>query len=410
MNSEIKKPQLGVDDAIVAFLIKNSIPYIDYRGKGGYIYVIGGLELQSVLKPICHHGVHFRFRRNSSLVDGQTAWVTQDILPSSTAGLESGNELVKDKNNIRGDRAMIVVSELSSDEILYICQHIPTKEIRIYFKKNPKEFTKIKPGFRASSLSDGDAIELLCRNTTSPFVTSFISIWVKTWLEQIEDYRRALEKEGHSTDESLIRALPESIFSENIDLYFKLCDETYSEDYISLAKNMIPVIHQFTSIKTDDQKPSDIDITELESDHADSLRQIEALQKNNEELHSRINQLEQDNSSLIGELALATSENAASKQEVQVAKDHIKTLDEAITALRAELQDYQRLVKYSDDELPDSESPAFQHMSICKVHSDYSGKPWLSRLADISRGVITKFGPFAPQRQLPFRQDQDSPY
>ena len=42
---------------------------------------------------------------------------------------------------------MYNLTELSDDEIKYICEHMDLKYVRDYFKQNPKGFNKINPGY-----------------------------------------------------------------------------------------------------------------------------------------------------------------------------------------------------------------------------------------------------------------------
>ena len=46
------------------------------------------------------------------------------------------------------------IANLSEEEIDYICQQITPHRIRLYFKRNPKEFNKIFPGFRVTHLTE----------------------------------------------------------------------------------------------------------------------------------------------------------------------------------------------------------------------------------------------------------------
>ena len=49
---------------------------------------------------------------------------------------------------------MKYIMDLTNEDIKYICTVIPCQETAAYFKKYPKEFTKIRPGFRVKSLND----------------------------------------------------------------------------------------------------------------------------------------------------------------------------------------------------------------------------------------------------------------
>lgn len=47
----------------------------------------------------------------------------------------------------RIENYMYNISELSNDEIKYICERMNFKDVRYYLQMHPKEFNKIKPGF-----------------------------------------------------------------------------------------------------------------------------------------------------------------------------------------------------------------------------------------------------------------------
>ena len=50
---------------------------------------------------------------------------------------------------------------------------ITPKEIKEYFKKNPRTFNKIKPGFRPESLSDSDVFSIVESNRQEPFIEAY---------------------------------------------------------------------------------------------------------------------------------------------------------------------------------------------------------------------------------------------
>lgn len=54
---------------------------------------------------------------------------------------------------LRENDSVLSISDLSEEEINYICRQITPYRIRAYFKRYPKEFNKIFPGFRVTHLS-----------------------------------------------------------------------------------------------------------------------------------------------------------------------------------------------------------------------------------------------------------------
>ncbi|QGS69799.1 hypothetical protein CV093_20985 [Oceanobacillus sp. 143] len=41
---------------------KHELEYIDHRGKGGSLWVIGGKSIEAYLKPLEDEGIHFRYK------------------------------------------------------------------------------------------------------------------------------------------------------------------------------------------------------------------------------------------------------------------------------------------------------------------------------------------------------------
>ena len=79
------------------------------------------------------------------------------------------------------------ISILTDEEYGRICAAIPHGAIVGYFKKNPKEFSKIRPGFRTSAIKMDDAVKLMVKYRQNGFISSFVERIVKDWLAEISD-------------------------------------------------------------------------------------------------------------------------------------------------------------------------------------------------------------------------------
>ena len=75
---------------------------------------------------------------------------------------------------------------LNDEDVQYICKAISGKNFKKIFADSPKEFTRIKPGFRPNSMSDEDAVEIAIKNFNKEFVRAFIEVMIKQWLKEIE--------------------------------------------------------------------------------------------------------------------------------------------------------------------------------------------------------------------------------
>jgi uncharacterized protein YeeX (DUF496 family) len=145
---------------------------------------------------------------------------------------------------------------MSEEEMRYVCSVIPLQDSVLYFKRNPKYFAKIMPGFRATSLKNqGQVSGVLYRSRNQHFVFSFIESHISTW---ITDIGKAIEKhveDGESMESALLKVLPHTYFVDNVELYFKLTEEEFSEDYISLlaesVKEMKKILLDFDASKSE---------------------------------------------------------------------------------------------------------------------------------------------------------------
>ncbi|MDR1706369.1 MAG: hypothetical protein LBR46_00020 [Prevotella sp.] len=265
---------------------------------------------------------------------------------------------------VKSSKKEVVLFDLTEEEIVYVSRLVTPKEIRTYFQKHPKEFAKIRPGFRANSLSDDDTIALVCKNSNSPFVASFLKKWIDKWLLQIQESRNELDQKGASPQESLLLAISTSIFSDNIDLFFKISDEEYLVEYIALVKAALLLLKDKSVVKESDNGVA-VALEKLEAS------ELSAVKEKNAELLALIEQLRQD-------LDAEVAQNIALAEKVQV--------------MQAELDHFYELTKYTDTEAEDTYSNEYEYASICEVFLDYySGQIWLSRLADIKDGKITRF-------------------
>lgn len=113
------------------------------------------------------------------------------------------------------------LSFLNEDEIRYICSVIPQRDAIAYFQHSPKEFAKICPGFRASSVTRFDVGNLIFRNRSRSFVSFFIEDHISKWLSQIQAHIEQRINDGDNKDEAFLNTLPFCFFADNIRLYFK---------------------------------------------------------------------------------------------------------------------------------------------------------------------------------------------
>ena len=142
---------------------------------------------------------------------------------------------------LRENDSVLSSSDLSEEEIDYICGQITPYRIRAYFKSYPKEFNKIFPGFRVTHLSDESTTMLVRKYIKNDFIASFIRKQLDEWGQKIEEERKTFEEKGESPQRAMLNAIVKSGFAGNVSLFFKITGEyeQFSEEYIALAESAV---------------------------------------------------------------------------------------------------------------------------------------------------------------------------
>ena len=143
---------------------------------------------------------------------------------------------------------MYNISALSNDEIKYICERMHLPAVRYYFQKNPKEFNKLRPGFTVKKMTDDETLSFLIKYANKPFIQSVIQGAVKQWLSEIKEHRDSLEHEGFTAGEALLKTIPECVFCDRIELYFKLIEQAYTDDYLRLLNDALSLVKKTSDI------------------------------------------------------------------------------------------------------------------------------------------------------------------
>ena len=269
--------------------------------------------------------------------------------------------------------------------IEYLCRQISPKEIRSYFQKYPKDFTRIKPGFRPNALSDEDAVSLMVRHSDKPFIWSFIENVVRLWFSEIDSFRKEQEKDGATPEESLLMAIPQSVFADNVELFLTLSDEGYTTEYITLLKTATTMLRKAT-LATAPEQPS--------TDSA-TAQEITELTKKAEQLEGELEAERTAHTTTVQALAEATEKNALLQQSLSLAEARLDSAATKTVQMQEEVELLRKLAKYADSDSTDAVDPEYEYTSICQVYSDhYSGQIWLTRLADIDAGKISRFTRF----------------
>lgn len=264
---------------------------------------------------------------------------------------------------------MNYIDLLTQEEKPILCRIITGRDFKELFKRNEQEFSKIRKGFRAKSLTEQQALSIAIVNVDKPFIAMWVNTRVDIWLKEIQGNIEELEEEGSTHDIALASTMLDSVFANNVDLYLKLAGKTMDADARSKLHE------RMESIKSERARNAEVAdrIKVLEEEKRHLLDQIAAAQQSvntiKAEYERKIQELEQDKDTLESLLAEA--------------QERITELQTAPTAAKSDDADY--LAQFDDTDtsiLPSVGSDEI--LSLCGVISDYNGQKWLIRYADLS--------------------------
>ncbi|CUH95393.1 hypothetical protein P22_1463 [Propionispora sp. 2/2-37] len=264
---------------------------------------------------------------------------------------------------------MNYLSQLTEDELRYICLVVPYQDTIAYFSKKPKEFAKIRPGFRVKTISKDVASELLFDFSSKPFISYFIEKHISDWLSQIKDHYNNRIKDGDTKDVAFLNTLPSSFFSENVGLYFKLINEEYSEEYISLMSAAIKSIKEVTDEQdrlSKELKAKDSDIRNLHTELNSAKLDLDRTKAKLNMRLSEIDALKIKLTDLEGLRIAATKD----KQKIESLENEIITYEKAIKGLRIELDE----TKGSCNQLEEQIREELERQQTAKLNEQQSIK------------------------------------
>lgn len=225
---------------------------------------------------------------------------------------------------------MNYITDLIEADLKYICSVIPYRETTEYFKKYPKEFSKLRPGFRVKSLRENEVTQTLIAFRNRDFISSFIVKHINRWLEEIQSALDEVKQTGLDTEETYIHVLARSVFSHNVPLYFKIIEEEKSEEYLCLLSAAVNQLVEIIDEADELSKKHTKEIAEKESDYRrlkdstdDAERVIERLRTqitnaalNEETMSSTISQKDAEIQELRKDIAQMKSEVIRLNEEI----------------------------------------------------------------------------------------------
>lgn len=228
--------------------------------------------------------------------------------------------------------------DLTKEEIKYVCAVIPFKEVSAYFRKYPKEFTKLKPGFRVKSLDEAAVIRTLYDFRNRDFIASFLIKHIEQWIEEIDgELAKALEH-GLDREAAYIDVLSRSFFSRNVELFFKVKGEEKSEDYLKVMGSAV-------SYRSAHQKTDGEELDSLKKKHQELIGTQEELknrildeEKNAENLRKKETELKIELKEKIKQLELEQEKSARLSEKADKLEAELKKIQDDEVWKTAEMQ------------------------------------------------------------------------
>lgn len=266
--------------------------------------------------------------------------------------------------------------DLTKEEIKYVCTVIPFKETVEYFRKYPKEFTKVRPGFRVKSLNEDTVIRTLYDFRNRDFIASFLVKHIDRWIKEIDgELTEALEN-GLDQEAACIDVLSRSSFSGNVALFFKIKGEEKSEDYLKVMGSA--VFYQSAHQKIDEEERASLKKRQLElagiqeelknriydeEKKSEKLRKKEAELK--DELKEKTEQLEREQekstrfSEKVDKLEVELKKTqddeiwktAEMQQKIDTLTSRLKDQEEKVAGYETNLSEYVSRLSSAEDEI-----------------------------------------------------------
>lgn len=270
---------------------------------------------------------------------------------------------------------MNYLERLSSGDVKTICELIGPRELKQNFRANSNGFNTIKPGFRPNSLSDEMAVSLTAQNVTMRFISKFLNEKIQSMMDKIASEQDKLILQGVPSDGARVVALANSLFSNNMELYFRLEQLVRSSEEIGALKIAVRLVkgmcqNESNSVhasKAADNLEEDALRKELEAQKEYAQKKIQQLQGLLKDVQADVNKKQDNIIQLQGEK---------------------KKIEDELNTGKNELEKYRKLEKYSISQKPNPINAQYPYRSLCKVFWT-EGYIRLIRLSDIQNDEIS---------------------
>lgn len=286
---------------------------------------------------------------------------------------------------------MIDIKKLNDEELVSLCEIVSYQAVKNSFKKFPKGYNQLSMvvPVLVTKLTEENIRKIVLKNKSNKFIFDTFSALVNPIFMKINHLVSDSVASGENRIIAISKALGESPFCDNIDLYFKIFPAETDSENISLVKTIVELLKK--SADSDDL-----------SEHNSTLNEeITDLKLRISERDSQINELKMELKSV------SEKKNAAEKSASE-----LKT---SLEFANSKLEKFKTV--YENSVVPIStkfeKNPDFEFSSVCKVVQTQYNEKRLYRLADINEsGEIVKFvqsdGPkIFFNRDLLYMQDYD---
>lgn len=260
------------------------------------------------------------------------------------------------------EEKMYNFSSLTEDEYRKICSAIPHNIIVGYFQKNPKEFSKIRPGFRAAAVQNKDAIKLLVINRERGFISSFVERIAGDWLKDIQSVIQDYQNNGESEITSYIHTLYQSFFSDNVSAFFKLINKDYNEDQLEMIANLVALLKKIDEKQHELEASSHELKEELTACERKTEKSEKTLEKANKKLaeltskQSNLESLQKKYLKLLNDYEQSTKEKERAILQVDELKKQVSLLNETVAALQKENEQLEISIRAKIEEEKETEA------------------------------------------------------
>jgi len=226
---------------------------------------------------------------------------------------------------------MNYLSMLTEEEVHYICSVIPLQDSVYYFKKYPKDFAKIMPGFRATSIKSQERVSgVLFRNRNQRFISSFIEKHISIWIDEIQENVDKCIADGDSKELAYIHTFPHSFFAGNVALYFKLIEDKHPEEYVALLASVT------------------IEIKDITEKHEKLQRTLETQENDIEQLIKELNsaKLELKDAGInLNERSAEIKRLKQSVSQLEKLRTVVQNAEEVTTSLKSKIQEQEDTIQ-----------------------------------------------------------------